>query len=137
MFLLDLILAFSKRHRSNAASGVSSRSQRGWPAKNCWLSLSFDADSLGTPKINKCYFELLFRSSAKINSPNKPELTDHTLVAGGLAGIHPGRVGDSPLPGCGYYADNHLGAVAFSGDGEHIARKTLAARGHACTCRRT
>ncbi|MER8447317.1 isoaspartyl peptidase/L-asparaginase family protein [Mesorhizobium sp. M1066] len=47
---------------------------------------------------------------------------------GGLAGIHPGRVGDSPLPGCGYYADNHLGAVAFSGDGEHIARKTLAAR---------
>jgi beta-aspartyl-peptidase (threonine type) len=37
-------------------------------------------------------------------------------------------VGDSPQPGCGYYADNKIGAVAFSGDGEHIARKMLAAR---------
>jgi isoaspartyl peptidase/L-asparaginase-like protein (Ntn-hydrolase superfamily) len=47
---------------------------------------------------------------------------------GGLAGCHPGRVGDSPLPGCGLYADNNLGGVAFSGDGEYIARMILAAR---------
>jgi L-asparaginase / beta-aspartyl-peptidase len=37
-------------------------------------------------------------------------------------------VGDSPQPGCGYYVDDRLGGVAFSGDGEHIARKMLAAR---------
>jgi beta-aspartyl-peptidase (threonine type) len=47
---------------------------------------------------------------------------------GGLPGTHPGRVGDSPLPGCGFYADDHAGAVVFSGDGEHIARLMLAAR---------
>ena len=47
---------------------------------------------------------------------------------GGLDGTHVGRIGDSPMPGCGYYADNAIGAVAFSGDGEHIARKMLAAR---------
>ena len=47
---------------------------------------------------------------------------------GGLDGAPPGRVGDSPDPGCGYYADDKIGAVAFSGDGEHIARKMLAAR---------
>lgn len=47
---------------------------------------------------------------------------------GGLDGTPVGRVGDSPLPGCGFYADNAVGAVAFSGDGEHIARKVLAAR---------
>lgn len=47
---------------------------------------------------------------------------------GGLEGSPVGRVGDSPQPGCGYYADNAVGAVAFSGDGEHIARKMLAAR---------
>lgn len=47
---------------------------------------------------------------------------------GGLEDTPVGRVGDSALPGCGFYADNDLGAVAFSGDGEHIARKTLAAR---------
>jgi beta-aspartyl-peptidase (threonine type) len=49
---------------------------------------------------------------------------------GGLDDARPGRIGDSPMPGCGYYADNAVGAVAVSGDGdgEHIARKMLAAR---------
>jgi beta-aspartyl-peptidase (threonine type) len=46
---------------------------------------------------------------------------------GGIEGCPPGRVGDSPLPGCGFYADNDVGAVVFSGDGEQIARATLAA----------
>jgi L-asparaginase / beta-aspartyl-peptidase len=47
---------------------------------------------------------------------------------GGLEGTFPGRVGDSPLPGCGFYADSTVGGVAFSGDGENIARSLLAAR---------
>ncbi|MCI4376279.1 hypothetical protein PGIGA_G00186850 [Pangasianodon gigas] len=32
----------------------------------------------------------------------------------------PGRVGDSPLPGCGLYADHRVGAAAASGDGDKI-----------------
>jgi L-asparaginase / beta-aspartyl-peptidase len=47
---------------------------------------------------------------------------------GGLDETLPGRVGDSPLPGCGFYADEQVGGVAFSGDGECIARTLLAAR---------
>ena len=47
---------------------------------------------------------------------------------GGLNGQKVGRIGDSPLPGSGLYADNHVGAVSFSGDGETIARLSLAAR---------
>ncbi|WP_073132202.1 isoaspartyl peptidase/L-asparaginase family protein [Muricoccus roseus] len=47
---------------------------------------------------------------------------------GGLEGSMAGRVGDSALPGCGLYADDLMGAVAFSGDGENIARTLLAAR---------
>mgnify|MGYP001367564059 CR=1 FL=1 len=47
---------------------------------------------------------------------------------GGLDGKPAGRVGDSPQPGSGFYADDKVGAVAFSGDGEHIARMMLAAR---------
>jgi beta-aspartyl-peptidase (threonine type) len=47
---------------------------------------------------------------------------------GGLSGQHPGRVGDSPIPGAGLYADDQLGGVAFSGDGESILRTMLAAR---------
>jgi beta-aspartyl-peptidase (threonine type) len=45
---------------------------------------------------------------------------------GGLSGSRVGRVGDSPLPGAGLFADNHIGAVSLSGDGESIARLTLA-----------
>jgi beta-aspartyl-peptidase (threonine type) len=47
---------------------------------------------------------------------------------GGLSQSFPGRVGDSPLPGCGLYADNTLGAVALSGHGEAISRLMLAGR---------
>ncbi len=37
-----------------------------------------------------------------------------------------GRVGDSPLPGCGYYADNKSAAVSSTGHGESIIRVQLA-----------
>lgn len=47
---------------------------------------------------------------------------------GGLSGCAVGRVGDSPLPGCGLYADNMVGAVSLSGEGESLIRTTLAAR---------
>ncbi|WP_207482279.1 isoaspartyl peptidase/L-asparaginase family protein [Arenibaculum pallidiluteum] len=47
---------------------------------------------------------------------------------GGLEGCAVGRVGDSPLPGCGLYAEDGVGAVSFSGDGEAIARTMLASR---------
>lgn len=33
---------------------------------------------------------------------------------------YPGRVGDSPLPGCGLYADHEVGAAAATGDGDQI-----------------
>lgn len=47
---------------------------------------------------------------------------------GGLRGCAVGRVGDSPIPGCGLYADNAVGGVSLSGEGESIIRVTLAAR---------
>ena len=50
------------------------------------------------------------------------------VSTGGLEGTPPGRVGDSPQAGCGFYCDDAVGAVVFSGDGEHIARTMLAAR---------
>jgi L-asparaginase / beta-aspartyl-peptidase len=46
---------------------------------------------------------------------------------GGLEEAAKGRMGDSPMPGCGFYADNKIGGVALSGHGEGIAR--LAAAG--------
>ena len=45
---------------------------------------------------------------------------------GGIAGKAPGRIGDSPLPGAGLYADMR-GGVSLSGQGEKIARVLVAA----------
>jgi len=47
---------------------------------------------------------------------------------GGLEEAAKGRMGDSPMPGCGFYADNSIGGVALSGHGEGIARLAAAAQ---------
>jgi beta-aspartyl-peptidase (threonine type) len=44
---------------------------------------------------------------------------------GGIMGKRPGRVGDSPLPGCGTFADDLGGAASATGHGEAILRVTL------------
>ncbi len=41
---------------------------------------------------------------------------------GGTPDKWPGRVGDSPLVGCGAYADNHSGAASATGSGEMLMR---------------
>ncbi len=46
---------------------------------------------------------------------------------GGIPNKHPGRVGDSPLIGCGFYADDHA-AVSCTGDGEDFIRLLMAKR---------
>ncbi len=45
---------------------------------------------------------------------------------GGIDSMLPGRVGDTPLIGCGVYADNNTGAVSMTGIGEGIIRLAVA-----------
>lgn len=45
---------------------------------------------------------------------------------GGITAKRPGRVGDSPLIGCGAYADNQSAGVSCTGNGEAISKMTLA-----------
>ncbi len=45
---------------------------------------------------------------------------------GGTNGKHPGRVGDSPLIGCGCYADAEAGGVSCTGYGEGIMKIVMA-----------
>lgn len=47
---------------------------------------------------------------------------------GGLTGQRAGRVGDTPLIGCGAYCDNAIGGVSTTGIGEAILRASLASR---------
>lgn len=44
---------------------------------------------------------------------------------GGTFNKHPGRVGDSPLVGCGAYADDLTGAVSATGDGEQLMKVVI------------
>ncbi|KAL9965284.1 hypothetical protein ACROYT_G029059 [Oculina patagonica] len=52
--------------------------------------------------------------------------TKRQMAAGvsssGMAFKHPGRVGDSPLPGSGLYADDEIGAATATGDGDKMMR---------------
>lgn len=48
------------------------------------------------------------------------------ISTGGTPNKLPGRVGDSPLVGCGFYADNSSGACCSTGEGEAIMRMVLA-----------
>jgi len=45
---------------------------------------------------------------------------------GGIDSMLPGRIGDTPLIGCGVYADNRSGAVSMTGQGEGIIRLAVA-----------
>ncbi len=45
---------------------------------------------------------------------------------GGTFRKHPGRVGDSPLIGCGSYADNAVGGVSTTGWGEAMIKVVMA-----------
>ena len=45
---------------------------------------------------------------------------------GGIDLMLPGRVGDTPIIGCGVYADNESGAVSMTGLGEGIIRMAVA-----------
>ena len=47
---------------------------------------------------------------------------------GGIGAKYPGRVGDTPIVGAGYCAENGLGGVSSTGHGEDFIRLTLARR---------
>ena len=47
---------------------------------------------------------------------------------GGMANKRPGRIGDTPLVGCGFYAEDALGGVSSTGYGEYFVRLLLARR---------
>jgi L-asparaginase / beta-aspartyl-peptidase len=58
------------------------------------------------------------------------DLRGHVAAAtstGGMSGKRPGRVGDSPIPGAGTYADDRGGAASATGHGEGILRVALTA----------
>jgi len=96
------------------------------------LQMGFHAEQLLTPESLKKWLD--WKANPNRKTFWQDPTTDHDtigmvatdgqghLVAGcstsGLAWKIPGRVGDSPLVGCGVYADDNVGAASATGDGD-------------------
>ncbi|HEV2054122.1 MAG TPA: isoaspartyl peptidase/L-asparaginase family protein [Methylomirabilota bacterium] len=72
--------------------------------------------------------ESLIRGTVGAVALDRRGLIAAATSTGGTAGKLPGRVGDSPLIGCGTYAESTSGGVSCTGDGEAIIRVVLARR---------
>jgi len=100
---------------------------------------SCDLTDLAVPREFARWQKLLYgQSSPEAQSP--PPLSDtvgcvafdragHVAAGtstGGTPNKMPGRVGDVPMVGCGFYADDQLGGASSTGWGESIAKVLLA-----------
>jgi len=75
---------------------------------------------------NREYYELLFKNKNIYDTVGACALDDNGLLVagvstGGLILKMPGRIGDSPIPGAGFYASEHV-ACSATGIGEKIIR---------------
>lgn len=79
----------------------------------------------------RLYRALARRASDELGTVGAVALDERGTVAagvstGGIAVMLPGRVGDTPLIGCGVYADDEAGAISMTGLGESIMRIVVA-----------
>src|SRR5438270_1082287 len=96
------------------------------------------ADEIGFPRCDAS--ELLAAAHARTAAPPADTVgalaldRDGNLAAasstGGIPRKLPGRVGDSPLPGSGAYADNTTAAATATGDGEALMKLVISK--HVC-----
>lgn len=109
-------------------------------------ALSF-AQEQGLPVMQEDYFYTSYRyaewkaataaPSARMSTVGAVALDQQGNLAaatssGGLTGKQYSRIGDSPVIGCGTYADNDSCAISCTGDGEQFIRSVLA---HDIACR--
>lgn len=80
---------------------------------------------------DECHAESLSREPSVAASPGDTvgavalDVEGHLAAAtstGGTFNKRPGRVGDSPLVGCGAYVDDRTGAASATGDGEQLMK---------------
>src|SRR2546426_9106445 len=86
-----------------------------------------DAASLVTARQQRRHAEVAPRRATPGGTVGAVALDRSGTIAaatstGGTIGQLPGRVGDSALIGCGTYAENSIGGVSCTGDGEAIIR---------------
>jgi len=91
-----------------------------------------ESNSLLQTKMSREAFEKFLVKSVEVEAGSHDTIgiivldSKRHMAAGvstsGCSFKHPGRVGDSPLPGSGLYADDEIGAAAATGDGDKMMR---------------
>ncbi|VDM34736.1 unnamed protein product [Hydatigera taeniaeformis] len=130
--------------RTDISSDESTQVWKEWKAKNCQPNFRAPCAWIPNPR-NSCgpyKFKNKSRSSLLSSRPEVSidetnhdtigiiALDKHGRMAVGMStnGVRfrvPGRVGDSPIPGAGGYADSKVGAAAATGDGDVMMRFLL------------
>ena len=128
----DGALRFAEAHGFKREDLLTDNARREWLA---WRERMSDIDDWGPPTrgVVPAYEAPQAEPEADLNPATWPEKRWGTInclavdAAGDLSGITttsglafkiPGRVGDSPLIGCGLYVDNGVGAAGSTGVGE-------------------
>ncbi|XP_044255680.1 putative N(4)-(beta-N-acetylglucosaminyl)-L-asparaginase GM21137 isoform X2 [Tribolium madens] len=135
----DLATEFAKNfelHEENLSTNYSTNLWKEWKSKNCqpnfWQNVDPDPTKTCGPYEASDSNEVLKDSWKIFNSDNHDTIgmiaiDERGNVAAGTStnGANhkiPGRVGDSPIPGAGAYADSTVGAAVATGDGDVMMR---------------
>ncbi|KAM7342377.1 putative N(4)-(beta-N-acetylglucosaminyl)-L-asparaginase GG24090 [Cochliomyia hominivorax] len=124
--------------RESLTTPKSKRLWQDWRNNNCqpnfWVNVIPDATKQCGPykPHNKWHTSNNERYSYKVDQGNHDtigmiviDLDGHIYAGTSTNGARhkiPGRVGDSPIPGAGAYADNEVGAAVATGDGDIMMR---------------
>ena len=102
------------------------------PRYNQWKEKHASVASKDEPRYHRYEVNPLPRSEEKQGTVGAVALDTSGILAagtstGGTFNKYPGRVGDSPLIGCGFYADDNA-AISCTGHGEDFIRLLIAKR---------
>ena len=104
-------------------------------ARDFAIKNGFEVTELLTAEARKKWFEWKLRQRSveshdtvcAIAVDNNSDICVGTSTSGTAFKL-PGRVGDTPIIGCGFYCDNAVGGAAATGVGENIMRYTMSFR---------
>ncbi|VDD75049.1 unnamed protein product [Mesocestoides corti] len=133
--------------RTNLSSNESIRDWKAWKDGNCQPNFRIPSAWIPDPKShcgpyhgkNRSHVDILhYRPELGIDETNHDTIGMIALDRRGRLAVGlstngarfriPGRVGDSPIPGAGGYADSKVGAAVGTGDGDVMMRYLLTFR---------
>lgn len=130
---IDLAIKLSKENYNNILAGIGAEA---YADQN-----GFERCNMLTDRAKDKYFTRLKEDRAKLSAYDGSDYdaadtvcvcaldySNNISVGTSTSGLfmkHPGRVGDSPLVGSGFYADSAYGACAATGMGEDLMRHLI------------